>query len=125
MKLSLVSAFVTFNIVAVLNGIISVIEVKSFEHFIGGTVLLGSILAVSAFLMSLLSKFIASKKNGHIPSTAIAAVIIGLALGSLNIWSLSNDMTITSGVAMYQLAICTATSILIGCICLFCAKIST
>lgn len=102
MKKPIYSSLIAFTTLALLFAVKCFIEGKGLDVFIAGTLIMGSVWAVGAFISSLATGLLLKKvKIVFLPFVAPAIFVSG-TLYLLNLHALSDSMTITVLVAMTQ-----------------------
>ncbi len=125
MKNHLLSGVSAFIIIAILFAAECLFESKGFEIYIGGTIVMGGTIAVGAFSISVIANWLKSVVQVQILIFLLPAFLFGALLGVGNLWTLSDSMTITGAVALYQIALFVAVGLATGGVSYLCTKLNT
>lgn len=125
MKNHLLSGVSAFIIIAILFAAECLFEPKDFETYIGGAIVMGGTIAVGAFSISVIANWLKSVVQVQILIFLLPAFLFGALLGVGNLWTLSDSMTITGAVALYQIALFVAVGLVTGGVSYLCTKLNT
>ncbi len=122
MRNYLLSGISAFIIVAILFAIKCLIESKSLDIYISGAIVMGSIIAIGAFSISVIANWLKPIVHDQAFRFLIPAFIFGIVLGMSNLWMLSDSMKITNEVVFYQLTLFILVGLITSVVSFICAK---